>query len=435
MCLFFIEIQKTKDVFQGIDRWITNHLHIGAEYISFVKVPFLFSCLILLCLVLWWLTKKVLILTLYKFFLKTKVTWDDLLVEKKVFEKLSVLLPLFVISLTAPLIFTTYPTVTRYLRSLTDVFIIATIASVMVALLNILATVLSKAPSLKEKPIFSYIQVVNIFVYFVAGIMILSRLLGKSPLYFLGAMGAMTAVLLLIFKDTILGFVASIQISVYDMVRVGDWIEMPDYNTDGDVLSINLNTVKVQNWDKTISTVPTYAFITGAFKNWRGMSESGGRRIKRALYMKMSSFRFCEDAMIEKFKKYRLLETYIVAKQAEMKAFNEQLGKDAEIQANIRRLSNIGLFRVYASKYLEKNSNINHNMTSMVRQLAPTPQGLPLELYCFSADQRWLFYEDIMSDIFDHLITIAPEFGLEVFEQPTGKDLAFGLKAQESAPQ
>lgn len=431
MSLLSIEIQKTKDVFQGIDQWITTHLHIGQTYIPYIKIPFLLCCLILICLLLWWLTKKVITLTLYKFFLKTKTNWDDLLVEKKVFEKITVLLPLFVFSLAAPPIFSAYPTILKYLLPLTDVFIITTIAGVVVAVLNTLAIILSKTPALKEKPIFSYIQVVNIFVYFVAGILILSRLLGKSPFYFLGAMGAMTAVLLLIFKDTILGFVASIQISVYDMIRVGDWIEMPDYNTDGDVLSINLNTVKVQNWDKTISTVPTYAFITGAFKNWRGMSMSGGRRIKRALYLKMSSFRFCDEEMIEKYKQYRLLENYIADKQAEIKTYNEQLGKDAQIQANIRQLTNIGLFRIYASRYLEENTNINHNMTSMVRQLAPTPQGLPLELYCFSADQRWFYYENIMGDIFDHLITIAPDFGLEIFEDPTGKDLADGFKERK----
>jgi miniconductance mechanosensitive channel len=235
-------------------------------------------------------------------------------------------------------------------------------------------------------------------------------------------MGAMTAILLLIFKDTILGFVASIQMSVYDMVRVGDWIAMPKYDADGDVMSINLSTVKVQNWDKTITTIPTYAFITDSFKNWRGMSNSGGRRIKRAIYLKVSSFCFCDNEMLEQFKQYTLIRDYILQKEIEIKKSNSSLIDNESNPVNIKSLTNIGVFRVYAENYLLSNPKINTEMTTMVRQLDPTSQGMPLEIYCFTYEKEWGKHEVIKSDIFDHLLTITSQFQLEVFEEPTGRD-------------
>jgi miniconductance mechanosensitive channel len=210
--------------------------------------------------------------------------------------------------------------------------------------------------------------------------------------------------------------------SVYDMIRVGDWISMPKYEADGDVISINLNTVKVQNWDKTITTIPTYAFITDSFKNWRGMTDSGGRRIKRSIHLKMSSFKFCDEMMIEKFKKYRIIKDYILKKEDEIRIHNQKLIDKEAIPVNIRRLTNIGVFRIYAENYLFENQNINHEMTAMVRQLEPTSKGLPLEIYCFSKDKAWVNYEKITSDIFDHLLTVVSEFDLEIFEEPSGKD-------------
>jgi miniconductance mechanosensitive channel len=292
----------------------------------------------------------------------------------------------------------------------------------IIALLAVFDEILSKSPIFMDKPITSYIQVLNIFVYFIGGILILSLLLGKSPFYFLGAMGAMTAILLLIFKDTILGFVASIQMSVYDIVRVGDWIAMPKYDADGDVMSINLSTVKVQNWDKTITTIPTYAFITDSFKNWRGMSNSGGRRIKRAIYLKVSSFCFCDDQMLEQFKKYALIKDYILQKEKEIKKTNSTLIDNESNPVNSKSLSNIGVFRVYAENYILANPHINTEMTHMVRQLDPTSQGMPLEIYCFTYEKEWEKFEVVKSDIFDHLLTITSQFKLEVFEEPTGRD-------------
>ena len=418
----------TTNLFNGLDQWLSDHLHLTGDNLDYVKIPLLLICLVVVCGLVWWLARKLCIILVHRMVKNTKTTWDDLLIERKVFLKISALLPIFIIKAAAPVIFADFPSVSHFIIKLSDILIIGIFAVVIVAVLNTIAAVLSKVPSLKEKPVFSYVQVVNIFVYLVAGILILSVLLGKSPLYFLGAMGAMTAVLMLIFKDTILGFVASIQISVYDMIRVGDWIEMPDYNTDGDVISINLNTVKVKNWDKTVSSVPTAGFLTSSFKNWRGMTDTGGRRIKRPIYLKMSSFKFCDAQMIEKFKRYHLLHDYIIEKEKEIAAYNANLGSEARVEANTRRLTNVGLYRIYAKNYLDANPRLNHNLTTIVRQLDPTPEGLPLQLWCFTADVRWGPYENTMSDIFDHLLTIAPEFGLEVFESPTGKDVITAME-------
>jgi miniconductance mechanosensitive channel len=237
----------------------------------------------------------------------------------------------------------------------------------------------------------------------------------------LGALGALTAVLMLIFKDTILGLVASIQISSHDMVRVGDWVSMPQYGTDGDVLEITLNTVKIQNWDKTISTIPTYAFISGSFKNWRGMTDSRGRRIKRSLNINMTSIKFCTDKEIADYKKIEMLKDYIDSVQSEIATHNETNSHDKSSLLNGRNLTNIGLFREYAHQYLMANENLRSDLTLMVRQLEPTENGLPIEVYCFSSNINWVDYESIQADIFDHLLSSVSNFDLEVFQNPTGK--------------
>ena len=402
--------------------WLTTIFGLDPQIAFYVNLPILIFGLISLCFIVWFLTKKLVVSSIHKLFLKTKITWDDLLIEKKIFDKLAYIIPALLVIFIAPSIFGEYPKLSNYIVTLSMILILLVIIWSINALLAVFDEVLSKYPVFMDKPISSYIQVLNIFVYFLGGILILSLLLGKSPLYFLGAMGAMTAILLLIFKDTILGFVASIQMSVYDMVRVGDWIAMPKYDADGDVLSINLSTVKVQNWDKTITTIPTYAFITDSFKNWRGMSNSGGRRIKRAIYLKVSSFSFCDAKMLDQFKRYTLIKDYIIEKEKEIEKFNSELIDKESVQANIQSLTNIGVFRIYAENYILSHPNINTEMTTMVRQLEATSKGLPLEIYCFSSEKEWEKYEQIMSDIFDHLLTITSEFQLEVFEEPTGRD-------------
>ena len=266
----------------------------------------------------------------------------------------------------------------------------------------------------------SYMQLVRLIVYILGGIYIISILVNKSPFGIFSALGAMSVVLMLVFKDTILGFVGSIQIAANDMVKIGDWVEFPKYGADGNIIEIKLQTVKVQNWDKTITTVPTYSFVSDAFKNWRGMSESGGRRIKRSISIDMNSVKFCNEALQEKLENIDLLKTYFQNKKSEIYNFNS--GKDPIHSANVRKLTNLGSFRAYLERYLENIPEITKDMTFLVRQLAPDERGIPIEIYVFSTEQRWALYERIQADIFDHIIAILPEFELYVFQSPTGKD-------------
>jgi miniconductance mechanosensitive channel len=238
----------------------------------------------------------------------------------------------------------------------------------------------------------------------------------------LSGIGAMTAVILLIFKDTILSFVAGIQITGYDLIHVGDWIEMPEYGADGDVIDIALHTVKVQNWDKTITVIPTHKLTENSFKNWRGMQQAGGRRIKRALYIDQNSVSACNDEMIERFSKINLIADYVQKKKEELEKHNRENKIDSSVKVNRRQMTNIGTFRAYAQAYLEKHSKINHSLTTMVRQLPPGPNGLPMEVYAFTNTTEWLAYESIQGDIFDHLLSVVPEFDLHIFQNPAGMD-------------
>jgi miniconductance mechanosensitive channel len=417
-----IEIKNKYNIALWLDKWFTEDFGLDPVLALYLKLLTLILGLFIICLVAWYLTKIVIVSFVNKIFLKTKVTWDDVLVEKKVFEKMAYLIPAFIIVLVAPYIFGDFPNLIKYAIILSNIFIIIVIIRSAITLLSVFDEILSNTVVLADKPVTTYIQVLKIGVYFIGGILVLSSVLGKSPFYFLGAMGAMTAILLLIFKDTILGFVASIQMSVYDMVRVGDWISMPKYDADGDVMSINLNTVKVQNWDKTITTIPTYAFITDSFKNWRGMNDSGGRRINRAINLKVSSFKFCDEKMLLQFKKHKLIEDFIIEKENDVQKFNSKIIDNGIDSVNNRRITNIGVFRIYAEKYITAHSMVNENMTLMVRQLESTSKGLPLEIYCFTYEREWVKYESVVSNIFDHLFTIISEFELEVFEEPTGND-------------
>lgn len=368
-----------------------------------------------------YLFRRVLLIFILKAVRKTKTKFDDFLVQNKVVKYFMHIVTIVIAKQFLPLIFVGFPKWIDVTMKFTDIILIINIGIFVNGIIKSVRDWLKTKKAFEDKPLDSYAQVITMLIFFVCGIIIFSTLTGKSPYAFLISLGAASAILMLIFKDTILGFVASIQVSANDMVRVGDWIEMPKYGADGDVLSINLNTVKVQNWDRTITTVPTYAFIIDSFKNWRGMTESGGRRIKRSIYLKMSSFRFLESEDLKKFKKYRLIKDYIIEKEQEIEKYNKTLDSDS-ISVNVRRMSNVGVFRIYAEKYLQDNKRVNKKMNIMVRQLAPTPQGLPMEIYCFTSDVRWAFYEGIMADIFDHLMTIVPEFGLEIFEEPSGGD-------------
>lgn len=354
---------------------------------------------------------------------KSRFRWDDYLLERGVFERLSHIAPALVFYLGAHLIFPDDVLLQSLLQRLVVVYIIIVALMVLDALLNTVVDIYQTLPVSRDRPIRSYIQVFKIVVYVVAAVVALGVLMNRSPVVFLSGIGAMTAVILLVFKDSILGLVASIQLSAQNMVRIGDWIEMPKYGADGDVVEITLTTVKVQNWDKTITTIPTYALVSESFKNWRGMTLSGGRRIKRAVKIDINSVRFCDEELLTRFSKFRLLRAYLNERVSEIKAANEELEEaDRVVVANGRRLTNIGTFRRYLVEYLKEHPKIHNGMTLLVRQLEPGAEGLPIELYCFSNDQAWVAYEDLQSDIFDHILAVLPEFELRVFQNPSGTD-------------
>ena len=405
--------------------WLTDWLiRLGVEETStmYLKLVILLFILFIISYVTNLIVKKILIRSIRLVIKKTKTVWDDALVENKVFISLSHIAPAIVIYLTTPYIFQDFAGAIPYIFRLVNAYISTVLIIVIINFLNTLKYYSENTKLFKDNPLDSYFQLVKIAIYIIGGIIILSFLMNKSPLYFFSALGAMTVVLLLIFKDTIMGFVASIQLSANDMIRIGDWVSKPKYGADGDVIEMNLTTIKIQNWDKTVTTIPTYAFISESFKNWRGMSESGGRRIKRSLNIKISSIKFCTREMLERFKKFQLIKDYIEEKSNKIEEYNKENKIDKSYLINGKHLTNIGIFRVYAEAYVKNNPDINLNMTCMVRQLPPTEKGLPIEIYTFSNRQEWVTYESIMSDMFDHLIAAVPEFELEVFQNPTGTD-------------
>lgn len=309
------------------------------------------------------------------------------------------------------------------------VYITLVVMFVISAFLNSVNDIYNNFEISKTRPIKGFIQIVKVFVFVIGGILIIAEIIGQNPLVLLGGLGALSAVVLLIFQDSILGLVAGIQLSSNDMVRVGDWIEMSNYGADGYVIDISLNTVKVQNFDKTITTIPTYKLVSDSLKNWRGMVETGGRRIKRSVYIDTSSITFCTDEMIDEFKKIHYLKDHIMKKQKEIAEYNKKNNIDASVKVNGRRLTNIGVFRAYVSNYLKNHPGINKNMIQMVRQLPPGEYGLPIEVYAFTKTTNWVEYEGIQADIFDHILAVVPEFKLKVFQNPTGYDFrSFGYK-------
>lgn len=405
-----------------IYNWISGLgvINEGASAITFV-------CLVVLLLIIYFTINYIVSLTLNKVITRlaksTPTKFDDLLVENKVFTHLGKLIPLIVVMNLIPTFFSNFTLANSFLNKAVDVFLILVWVMFFRSIFRAVRDYLKTKPAFHDKPLDSYLQVANIFMFFIAGVILFTLLTGKSTLAFLGALGAASAVLMLIFKDTILGFVASIQVSTNDMVRIGDWIEMPKYGADGDVIEINLNTVKIQNWDKSITTVPTYYLITDSFKNWRGMYNAGGRRIKRSLNIKMSTIRYLSESELDDLSKIHLIEDFIKRRREEIESYNKDHNIDKEVKVNGRSLTNVGLFREYVKEYLINNSTINQKMTMLVRQLPPTEKGLPLELYMFTDDTAWAYYEDAISDIFDHLLAAIKYFKLEVFELPASDDI------------
>jgi len=376
---------------------------------------------------------------LTKIIKKTKTNWDDFLLSNKVLNKLSQLILVIIAQQMIPFIFMGFPHFTAGLQKFLNILVILSVYAFINSLLKTGRDILRTSKAFVDKPLDSYLQVVQIFLFFVIGTLIVSILTGNSPWSFLVSLGAASAILMLVFKDTILGFVASIQVSANDSVRVGDWIAMPKYGADGDVVQINLNNVKIQNFDKTITTIPTYTLLSDSFTNYRGMQESGGRRIKRSISIKISTIRYLTEAEISELKKIELLAPFIAKREEEIKAYNQRTGVDESVLVNGRRMTNIGLFRAYINAYAKNNPDIHKGLTFMVRQLAPNEHGLPLELYMFTNGTQWAFFENTMSDLFDHLFAAIKYFHLEVFELPASDDLRHllsqgSLRAGEKAP-
>ncbi len=350
---------------------------------------------------------------------RSRTNFDDLLIANKLPRFLAHIFPLLLAIEMIPWVFIDFQYAENVAIKIAYILGVVLVLRIVRSLLNTIKDHLKTLPSFKDKPIDSYIQVFMIFAW-VAGIMTVFAIITETTIWkFFTALGAASAIILLIFKDTILGFVASIQVSINDMVRIGDWITFEKYGADGDVVEINLATVKVQNFDKTITTIPTYALISDSFKNWRGMNESGGRRIKRALIIKQESVEFLTKAKVDQLKKIHLITSYLESREGKIEEYNAANNIDKSLAINGKNLTNLGVFRKYVETYIENHSAINKDMTIMVRQLAPSTLGIPIEIYAFSGDKRWKNYEYIIADIFDHLIAAVSYFELELFEQPS----------------
>ena len=378
-----------------------------------------------------WVAKRIILQAIERLVNRTPWEWDNVMRDKGVFTRLSHIAPALVIKAFGADVLGDGAEVNAWVSAAVTVYSVAITWLVLAALLDSVQEMISRTRWGSGLAIKGFTQAIKLVLFLIASILVLSILIGKSPVYFLSGVGALTAVLLLIFRDALLGLVAGVMISVNQMVRVGDWIEMPKAGADGDVIDVSLTTVKVSNWDRTITTIPSYDLISQSFKNWRGMFESGGRRIKRSILIDMQSIRFVDAALLERFMRIRRLRPYLESKTREVQQANEaESDLDLSVLCNGRRLTNLGTFRAYCLEYLRAHPQIRQDMILLVRQLDPTPHGLPLEIYVFVQDTRWTVYESVQADIFDHLLAVIGEFGLRVFQEPGGHDFrAFGQAA------
>ena len=380
------------------------------------------ALLILIALCANWIARRIVLNLVRRLLARSPFAGEGRALEV-VIGRLANVLPALILQLGIATVPNLPPALVTITRNVAAAFIVLAIARSIAAALGLVNDVYARRPEAASRPIKGYVQVGKIIVYAGCAVLIVAALMDRSPLLLLSGLGAMAAVLMLVFKDTILSLVASVQITSNDMVRVGDWIEMPQLNADGFVVDIALHTVKVQNWDKTITTVPTYRLISESFKNWRAMYESGGRRIKRSLMLDQNSIRFLAPGEVERLKRFALIRDYLADKEAELAEWNAARPERVAEEVNARRITNMGTFRAYVSAYLRDRADISDDMTFLVRQLAPAETGLPLEIYCFTTSTSWDVYEGTQGDVFDHLLSILPEFGLRLFQQPTGLDV------------
>ena len=411
---------------EQLQEWLMA-LHFGELFSEFLASLTLLAGSLAFSLILFWISRLLLKTLLAKRIEKSRNKWDDKLLKRRVFHRLTLLIPAITMAVASALVGELQDIVQRGFF----IWITAILLMTLCSILDAADDIYRQYDVSRHKPIKGYLQVVKIVLYVIAGIIIVSFLINRSPVLLLSGIGALSAVLMVVFKDSLLGLVAGIQLTANDMVRIGDWVEMPKYAADGDVIDITLHTIKISNWDRTITTIPAYAMISDSFKNWRGMSEAGGRRIKRAIRIDMNSIRFCNPEMLTRFKKIRYISDYLEKKEQEIEQYNAANGYDADQPVNGRHLTNIGTFRAYVLAYLSNHPDIRQDFTLIVRQLEPGDNGLPLEIYCFTNTTVWARYEAIQSDIFDHLLSILPLFDLRVFQQPAGTDLA-GLQSPDT---
>ena len=426
-------MQLINEIEDHFINFISQNLGVGES-----NAGYLYSVIALIIIIgLGWLAnlivKRFLLGLVRSLIKKTKISLGEYLIGEKFFHRLSHLAPAFVVSSLSSVVFVGYPILNELVEIVINLYLVVIALWVIDSLINAVYKLAEKTEISSKLPLKGICQAIKILINGTGVIFILSILLDKSPIYFISGLGALTAVLLLVFKDVILGLVAGIQLTTNNMVRKGDWIEMPKYGADGDVIDVSLTTVKVQNWDKTVSTIPAHALVSDAFKNWRGMSESGGRRIKRSIHLDLSSVRFLKESEIEELEKIELLQDYFEGKRSDIGKKGLAVEKQGLVAPllNGRNLTNAGTFRAYCLEYLRANSSIHkEGMTFLVRQLAPTEKGLPIEIYVFVNDVRWVHYEGIQSDIFDHLLASLPIFGLRAFQLPS--DSSFSALVQKS---
>lgn len=410
--------------------WLTEWLHSHLQLLNlseFWTEVLLFGVSATIMVLVSWLAfmivRRVLVFTIVKMVRKTRSKIDDFLVHRKVFHRLAHLAPVVVIYFLSDLFWGAQADRLAVFHDLVSLYLLVVIIAAFQALLKAFEDIYNTFPFAYDRPIKGYLQVVQLLAIIVGILVAISIIFNVKVTAIIAGMGALAAVLMLVFRDSILGLVAGVQLSANRMVRVGDWISMPGHNADGTVLEITLNTVKVRNWDKTISTIPTYAMVSNSFINWRGMEESGGRRIARSVYIDTHSVKFCTAEMLDKFKKIHHLKAYIEERQKEIEEYNKQHEIDESLPVNGRRMTNLGIFRKYLENYLINHPNINHQMTLIVRHLDPTEKGIPIQIYAFSSQQEWAKYEAVQADIFDHVLAIIPLFELQIFQNPSGDDL------------
>ena len=393
---------------------LPNELTANIVYYILVTIA-----LLLICAILNFIINRVLIKLITKLIRNNKYKWDDILLDTKLFQRIALIVPGVLIYLFAAF-FNNFQVI---IQKAAIIYILVVISMVFKSLLAALDRIYRQNPVSNDRPIKGLLQIIEIAIYVVVGIALISILIDKNPIYLLSGVGAVTAVVSLIFKDIIIGFVSGIQLVWNDMLRIGDWVEMPKYGADGDVLDITLYSVKIQNWDKTISTIPTSAFITDSFKNWKGMKEYGGRRIKKSFLIDMNTIKICSDEMIEKFKKIAFISEYIEETTKEIENYNNENNINTELHINGKQLTNLSVFRAYLTNYLKNTIERRPGSTTIVRQLAPSENGIPVELYLFVADTMWVNYEGIQANVFDHILAVINIFELRLFQNPTGYDI------------